>query len=207
MSGPDMAAPAPTCDDGVQNGEEQGIDCGPKCPKICDRTCPQAPEASRKRVFVTSEVIRGRILNDGAPHTTVDQFCQLAAQAAGLGGSWRAWISDTALVASTHVQEVGPWYLVDQCTLVTPDIATLVAQGPAVGLDTAEDGERFERTSYWTGTDAQGLATVFHCGDWARGAPSRFGVIGRSNLTGPGEWTEAERVACNQSHRVLCFEQ
>lgn len=31
-----VGAPAPTCNDGIQNGDEEGVDCGGSCPDSCD---------------------------------------------------------------------------------------------------------------------------------------------------------------------------
>ncbi len=34
-----FCAACPTCDDGVQNGDEEGVDCGGSCPDECEPTC------------------------------------------------------------------------------------------------------------------------------------------------------------------------
>lgn len=41
-----VGAPAPTCDDGIQNGDEEGVDCGGSCPNDCEVVADDPTEGS-----------------------------------------------------------------------------------------------------------------------------------------------------------------
>ena len=81
--------PAPTCDDGIQNGDETGVDCGGSCPDMCSSNCSgqkltlnlvldnYPEETSWQLTTEDGIVIAGdgpyRNLQDGS--TVVEQFC------------------------------------------------------------------------------------------------------------------------------------
>ncbi|MFL5321038.1 MAG: hypothetical protein ACJ790_15370, partial [Myxococcaceae bacterium] len=61
-----------------------------------------------KRVFVTS--VQYPATFGGL--AKADEACMLAVSAAGLGGNWKAWLSDSNTDAIDRISDVGPWYLV-----------------------------------------------------------------------------------------------
>ena len=83
----------------------------------------------RKRVFVTSKTFPGDFsLPSKHPNETADGYCYDAAKAAGLGGTWRAWLSasdqDGGSFSKTYsgadrlASRTSSWTLLDGTTLV-----------------------------------------------------------------------------------------
>ncbi|MBW1294435.1 di-heme oxidoredictase family protein [Aquimarina litoralis] len=67
--GPDCGV-CPTCDDGIQNGDEEGVDCGgSNCTIGCDEVCNGTPNPNAV-VSVTNETVED--LNDGTIKFTFD---------------------------------------------------------------------------------------------------------------------------------------
>lgn len=202
--GPCPAA-CPSCSDGLQNGGESGVDCGGPCAD-CVNCVPDA-----MRVFVTSTGYDA----DLGSHVGVegglaggDAICALHASAAGLGGTWRAWLSDGNEDAVDRVADVGPWYFVDRCTQATGSMASLLVSGPERILDRDENGANVTG-SRWTGTTKSGRNYGLDCGDWT----SSFGGEGLIGLgyydtdTFPEWWTDGPSNPCDFSNRLICFEQ
>src|SRR5260370_24682808 len=62
-----------------------------------------------KRIFITHDKFPGTLANGGGL-SGADKTCTLAAQAASLGGAWRAWASTTTANAIDRIVDVGPWF-------------------------------------------------------------------------------------------------
>ena len=81
-----------------------------------------------KRVFITSSVYEGVLTQYNAESVGLaagDALCQTAATAANLGGTWKAWLSDTNDGAIERLVDVGAYYLVDGLTKVFNNYANL----------------------------------------------------------------------------------
>jgi hypothetical protein len=126
-----------------------------------------------KRVFTTSREFQPSALRglEGA-----DQSCLDAATRAGLGGSWKAWLSDSHTDAIDRIADVGPWYRTDlTSTLVFPDKISLTGQ-PLAQLMWNEFGKSiFQDDPFgasvsrhaWTGTGRSGRGSHgLTCKDW-----------------------------------------
>lgn len=70
--GPDCEV-CPTCDDGIQNGDEQGVDCGGSCNIGCDEVCNGTPNPDAQ-VSVTNESVEDE--NDGTIKFTFDDVTE-----------------------------------------------------------------------------------------------------------------------------------
>lgn len=151
--------------------------------------------ATRKRVFVTSALTRG---NMGGTKGG-DAFCQAAATKAKLGGTFRALLVTDGSVATAPLAEVGPFYLVDRETEVSPTVSKLAAviEHP---IDQMEDGQPVPASRLvWTGA----LAT---CGNWATTNPYDNGSVGLASSL--AEFGNHGSVACvDGSASLYCFEQ
>jgi len=164
-----------------------------------------------KRVFLSSSAppSAGRL---GSP-SAVDTFCQSAADAKQLGGTWRAWLSDrtTSPKARFTLANV-PYRLLDGTT-VASSWSTLV--GGAFGgslahaINVFEDGTTAPAAvEVWTGTWTDGdWYGSSDCNSWADGTAAFFANVGRSDSTSRG-WTAANAQFCNHTDlHVYCFEQ
>ena len=208
---PDVRGALEACEDGVQNGEETGVDCGGTCPGLC---APCATEG--KRLFVTSQSYSGNLSEAareqaGAEATGAqagDALCTARAWEAGLGGTWRAWLSARdGQDVKGRVEEVGPWHLVDRCTVVAESVASLLLKGPRVQPNRDEFGQLILAPRYWTGTALDGRLELPNCMDWGSKGQARRGLTGDPTSSAEGSWTKDRLSPCTQSFSLLCFEQ
>lgn len=180
---------------------------------------PIVPNA--KRVFETSTKFSGDLKTAGGGVDGVDgadKLCSTAAQAAALGGTWKAWISSSTANAFDRLTDVSPWYLVDRRTKVfdskTGRLQGAVRVGPWANIDVNEFGVKndlFGNT--WTGTHIRAvpapMTSGFTCNDWTSSRP----INPYQGLTGVGisldetYWSDGSTSACNNAHRLYCFEQ
>ncbi|MBW2489317.1 MAG: DUF1554 domain-containing protein, partial [Deltaproteobacteria bacterium] len=131
-----------------------------------------------------------------------DRKCQRRAEAAGLSGTWTAWLSDGTENAEDRIPD-GQYQLIDG-TQVADDKADLTdgSLNNAINLD--EFGN--QRTGFaWTGTEEDGIGTGNNCNDWKDNSSESGGDRGI-----PGErdrdWTQVDDPAqCSERYRLYCF--
>ncbi|MFO0556833.1 MAG: hypothetical protein U0269_02320 [Polyangiales bacterium] len=173
-----------------------------------------------RRVFVTSALYQGSFANgtrDDAGRAlgavVADANCQQLADAAGLGGRWRAWLSSSQGDAIERVTGSGPW------SLVTGEVvfASSLLQLPSHAIDRDERGAMVSAGSaaVWTGTAPNGRAIArdsmfdtYDCYLWGFSGNDRLtgGRVGSALATSTA-WTSNTTSACNQMARLYCFEQ
>jgi hypothetical protein len=162
----------------------------------------------RKRVFVTSELYDGNLKAAGNSTTTglagADKLCQGRATAAGLGGNWIAWLSDSNTNAFDRIADVGPWYLLNG-TLVFANKAALKGN-PLTRINVDETRAVNNILFPWTGTNADGTKTTANCNNWTVNNASVAGEVGSTNST-TSAWTAAAAPACFIFYNLYCFEQ
>jgi hypothetical protein len=140
-----------------------------------------------------------------------DLRCQSSASAAGLAGTFRAWISDSNTDAKSRIRSDGPWLEVGTDRVLFPTRASIEGY-PEAPLARDEYGDPAPE-EWWTGTAANGLRHPRNCRDWTTNDQASGGLLGgrRSTATGrPGiEWTESSVHSCigNELNRraLLCF--
>ncbi len=192
--------------------------CSAQGKQCKDGACVAKP---RKRVFVSVARYNGDLRTAGGATTGpkgADNLCQTEANGASIGGTWKAWISGAGDDAVDRIKDVGPWYLVDNTTLVATNRAQLVTAGPQTKIDMMPDGTRvpvlFPDIDYgrfaMTGTAATGrwLGNSQSCTNWTTtqlNNNSRGGSIDKTDHN----WTNTSEITfwCNQHHRLYCFEQ
>jgi hypothetical protein len=156
--------------------------------------------ATRKRIFVTSTLYTGNLGGlDGA-----DAKCGTAADAANLGGTWVAWLSDDTTDAIDRITGAGPWYLVDRTTLIFNNKANLMT-GPMNTIGNNEDGTYVGGVAVWTGTSTGGIGSTVHCLNWTVGDLGDMGTSGSSDSS--SFWTDNSDTACSQMQSLYCLEQ
>lgn len=159
-----------------------------------------SPANGGKRVFITSTTYDGAFggLEGG------DDLCHLAAKAAGVDGTWKAWLSDSTTDAIDRIVDVSPWYLMDRKTKVFANKASLMTTA-LHGIDQDELGRFQALVTAWTGTD-HGRATADTCLGWTTNeftAPSPVGTTVRA-----WDWkTSNGSDICSVEHALVCFEQ
>jgi uncharacterized protein DUF1554 len=155
-----------------------------------------------KRVFVTSAAFQGNL----GGVAQADVICQEAADAACLGGSWLAWLSDNLVSAQQHLGNAnGPWYLVDGMTLVAQSKQTLLNSTLSHAID-KDPTLTVIAAAVWTGTYQNGAPTGFDCTSWTTNNAGPNGTIGQSNFASQ-QWTNQVGSSCDQLAHLYCFEQ
>jgi len=160
-----------------------------------------------KRVFVTRETYDGNFKAHGSTSDPdglkgANTLCNAAAEAAGLGGAWIAWLSVTGNDAINRVADVAPWYLIDQTTKVFDTHAQLAS--PAnVPVNATEYGDIVSGPA-WTGTTLLGTAQSARCGEWKNNGTTlgAWGDVGSAF-----DWSYKNTEACSTKARLYCFEQ
>jgi hypothetical protein len=176
----------------------------------------EGSNAHGKRVFVTSVAYQGGYLGglDGA-----DAKCTSLAGAAGLGGTYKAWLSaptSTAAARLAHATE--PYVLVDG-TQIAANWDDLVHASIGHAIDLDETGAAYagpslcmgEGPNVWTGSDFDGnlLSSTEANGDRTCGGWSDlhgYGNLGDSSKT-DGQWSIQCEVPCTYSFALYCLEQ
>jgi hypothetical protein len=151
-------------------------------------------------VFVTSTTYNGNLggLAGG------DAACQTRATAAGLPGTFRAWLSTNAVSAgSRFVHSTGPYRLVTGTT-IADDWSDLTDATLAAAIDRTEIGTQVP-SLVWTGTDASGQTTGSTCVDWTSSSSASIARIGSAAATDSG-WTSTNNDSCTNSYRLYCFQ-
>ena len=166
------------------------------------------PPVGAKRVFVTSATYTGNLKVQGGGADGLeggDKLCQLAASAATLGGTWRAWLSSSTINAIDRIADVGPWYRLDGAKVFN-NKASIVTAGPLVAIDVNEVGGT-PKANTWTGTKKSGVFDSFSCHDWTDEAPVNGyeGIVGIT--VGVTFWTESSSNPCHLENTLYCFEQ
>lgn len=170
---------------------------------------------SFKRVFLSST----RVTSNFGGLTQGDAICNAAAAAAGLGGSWAAWLSTSISSAASRLQHsTDPYMLVDGKTEVAKNWSNLVAGNLESLIDRNESGVlvSFVQSSLsgamWTGTNSDGTAAGSDCQGWTVSedcsvSTAHTGIIGRDDMS--SGWTNWSVVACCtvQAMALYCFEQ
>ena len=181
---------------------------------------PSPSAQNGKRVFVTEATFSGNLGGLGG----ADARCEEAAQAAGLAGSYRAWISGRTQsnqdAAGRLSHATAPYRLVNG-TAVANDWSGLTSGTLLHAINLTETGNVVPQGSrVWTNTRPNGLAWDI-LRDCALGSgpatwtcdpntvcPFESGKYGLAHAT-DGSWTgqEASNTACSSAYRLYCFEQ
>jgi PKD repeat protein len=166
-----------------------------------------APLGDVVQVFIT------QILYDGNLGGLVgaDEKCQAAAEEAGLGGTWTAWLSDDAEDAIGRIPD-GQYQLVDG-TVIAGDKADLTdgMLNAAINLDEVGD----PKSGFaWTGTNTSGTNTESNCQNWTDNSVEDFCQPGISGCGDRGvssatnaDWTQISGAPaqCNVQFSLYCF--
>ena len=137
-----------------------------------------------------------------------DAFCQSAADARRLGGSWKAWLSGAMTSASARLTHATVPYVLLDGTTVAANWTALTSGTLAHGINISEDGTvQTAALEAWTGTYSSGGAARDTCYSWTSASASDYGYVGLSSQTS-GSWTRAFDQFCDRMNvHLYCFEQ
>lgn len=139
-----------------------------------------------------------------------DAICQDLASAAGLPGTYKAWLSDgTSSVSSRFRPSSGPYRLVNGATIAN-NWDDLRDGSLLAGIKVTETGGDYgSQVSVWTGTTTTGSATAEHCKNWSTVASDSTGIYGLAYAT-DAQWTQfGPPLMCRPSSPLhfYCFQQ
>ena len=164
--------------------------------------------SSGKLVFVTSETGSGALGTwAGASGLTGlaagDAICQARATAAGLSGTFTAWLSASGINAVDRLTATGPWVRVDGIPVATSK-ADLTDGAIFTAIMLTETGA-YSYSAAWTGTQDSGLGTGANCVGWTSQAATDSGTWG--NVVFVMGWSSVgTSQACNGVGAIYCFE-
>jgi hypothetical protein len=197
------------CDAALDQGCFENPDtrqCGKREEQWEFHACPGTPPwAPVKRVFVTSTEYSGNL----GGFAGADAKCQERATAAGLGGTFQAWLSaaGTGNSAGERLTPApGPYVRTDGIQ-VARDFSDLVDGSIAAPILRNEFGGIGAAVGAWTGTLEDGTASGFDCNGWTNAAPPQAATIGTIFGT-DGTWTTLPpHFRCDAFRGLYCFEQ
>ena len=129
----------------------------------------------------------------------------------GLGGTWKAWLSEFRSSPSTRfTHSTVPYRLLDG-SLIANDWNALTSGTIAHPINIFEDGTPVPPSvvhEVWTGTTPSGTYSGNSCSNWTNDTMSGSTAdVGLTNQVGTG-WTDIYRQFCNRTTlHVYCFEQ
>ncbi|MCA9612852.1 MAG: hypothetical protein KC586_08880 [Myxococcales bacterium] len=192
---------------------------GTACPTSCTTDadcggttfCFENTCTTGKRLFVTNQFFTANFGNLGV----ADMRCQAAAEAAGLPGTFKAWLSDSEVsMAARSTHATVPYYTLGttERRVLARDWADLI-DGITLAPVYTETGAIAPGASgrTWTATDADGTGRGPSCNDWtstSSGVTATTGYATAAGRVGVANWsTYGSPVACNNSFRLYCLEQ
>lgn len=198
-----------TCEAGETNGD--GVSCNPE----------HCQWGDSRYIFVSSETLPGNLESEQIPENMTglaraDTLCQILAVAAGLPGSYYAWLSDNNNIPgySDAAARIGGAQDGVDVAYVMPQGGVAVAHGwdglvengPAVAITRTETGMMLDVTPVrvWSNTDSDGTSLgESACDNWS--SMIGFGWTG-STTTGT-TWTDVGLFACtNVDVHLYCIQ-
>jgi hypothetical protein len=132
-----------------------------------------------------------------------DAKCGALATAAGLTGTWAAWLSvSNGPHAVDRVTSAGPWYL-RTGEMVALNKTELLSGTLRHAIDHDEKGQPVAASRVWTGSGTDGRYLTNDCDKWTTGGSGR---VGDSSATNAG-WTTTGVDGCGQLRRIYCFQR
>jgi hypothetical protein len=158
-------------------------------------------------------VLEAEVTADFGGLAGADALCQKEASAAGLPGTYAAWLSDDHQSPSTRfMQGTGPYVRVDGQAIATNWDSLVGGVGNLlVPLDVMANG--LEISGYaWTATTSAGVRNLatYSCLNWSAQPDTEFTIVGELQPSGEqnGAWTSATSQDCaGSANHLYCFQQ
>jgi hypothetical protein len=196
-TGPDASS---TPDAVVNTGACSGpVDCGATSACVANMCAPA------QRVFISATAINNAAFGG---LSAGDNLCQSYADAAQLGGTWKAWLSSGMLHAQSRlVHSTLPYRRLDG-VLIANDWTALTSGTLVNPIDVDEQLAPWPGTEVWTGTNAAGLKTTATCSDWTNGTNlGTVATVGSSSAT-DATWSSVYLQFCDRNNvHLYCVEQ
>jgi hypothetical protein len=191
---------------------EAGMDAGSDGPSgacgACGArsVCVGGACTAAQRVFVSSGTYDGNL----GGHAGASTKCQTLATAAGLGGTWMAWVSDSSGSPNRSFTKATIAYRLLDGTQVAANWTALTSGTLSHAIDVDQTGASLAGATgsaalTWTATATGGMSMGDSCSQFASNAG--MGQVG-SCTSATTTWTNASTTeACSATHHLYCFEQ
>jgi hypothetical protein len=135
-----------------------------------------------------------------------DALCGKLAAAAGIGGTYRAWLSAGPTSPLDRITSNGPWYLVTG-EMVVASKSQLATGVLTNALDKDEKGAvpSVDDDQVWSGTDPTGKPVGLDCASWTSANGEGIALVGEAQHA-DSRWTTRRTVGCDATKRLYCFE-
>jgi hypothetical protein len=185
--------------------ETAQIGCNIALRLLCLQTGQGSPlpafTSSGSKVFLSSIAYDGNL----GGLAGADAKCQALATAAGLTGTFKAWLSSSFVAAKDRVTGSGPWVRVDGVR-IADDRADLLDGTLAVPINVNEQGAYVGNELVWTDTQPDGtILPAVSCSDWGNNGAAANGFVGRA-ASAANHWTSYASRTCDNLLRLYCFE-
>lgn len=159
-------------------------------------------EVAPNLVFVTSTLHTG----DFGGVAGADAICAARATAAGLSGTYRAWISGGGTAALARLQGARGWVRVDGAPVIDrpEDFAQGRLLNPIRIDELGNDVAGTNTLQVFTGSNADGTESTSTCNNWSTASGSVLGAFGMADYGGDPAVNRGS-VNCSASHRLYCF--
>jgi hypothetical protein len=185
-------------------------------------TCTRLHLAFTTSTIGTGNLLSGWGVSAASGLAAADAVCAQRATAAGLPGTYVAWMSDSQNDAYCRVQgmtgkkascsgNAGPWVRPGDFKPFAPTLDKLVAPNHQVfyAAELNESGVAISSSSdrVWTATDDNGVWTNNDCNSWTSSSSSFTSAYGEV-LGGGTSWTRssATDISCANSYHLRCME-
>jgi hypothetical protein len=157
-------------------------------------------------VFVTSMRYDGNLGGiEGA-----NKICQHHAEAAGLPGEYKAWISSSPEQSPVNsFNKSNQSYTLENATLIAKNWDEFVGGLHLAAIDADENGENLGySTRVWTGTTPQGKDLgKENCNGWSSNSAEDSGWVGVIYKFWTSEWTVEITTSCDEGRNLYCVQQ
>lgn len=168
-----------------------------------------AEPATGKLIFISSE----RYSADLGGLEGADAKCQTLAEAAGLGGEFKAWLSTLSTSAASRLTHSNEPYVLSNGVLVANDWADLTSGTLRHEFDQTESPELAPPNAagscnplvFWTSTDERGSQFGGDCDGWTTTSEAVDGHLGV--ISTGATWSTFCFGGCDTSAPILCLEQ
>ena len=188
--------------------------------KLQGLSVPQSLQSQCPRIiFLTDARYTGSMLGGLAG---ADSICQVEANLANLKGTYKAWLSDSQVSASSRMVHSATPYWNTRAEVFVNSWADLTSgngtyahaytpHGAVPSYDNSSACFNASTCPYaWTNTNAYGEIsdTQHSCNNWIGGSCSAQGTLGNWIIEGyPTMWTLAYTTSCCYNYMLYCLEQ
>ena len=153
-------------------------------------------------VFVTSQTYSVATI---ASQANADALCAARASAAGLDGTYKAWLSTSAASAPSRIPAASRgWYRTDGLP-VADTLASMTSGHLLYPISDDENGNLRASQFVFSGTGNDGtLTSTETCSDWTSTSNTQSVSIGNTS-GGKDDWSWASNTGCDAQMAIYCF--